>query len=210
MINWFAPWNISWLGFGSGHLKVPENTVHTLPRSTTLSARKALDMIARFVEEFDKSAILRSISAPQGVDEEGKAAAWDFSFDAPTRRAQAIFEWRVLQSPDRHAWHDTQLTCKLMPFPPVASPVHRIVSSGFSSDRLLEGAWKSMRDVAVDMPLDFSDSSEAVAWLKKRGLSWEGMLALHTEVQNERVQWVARAHGIEFQFPVEKSFFAND
>lgn len=207
MFTWPEFWNFWWNWGAPPVVKEPQSAQVALPRSASLSARRALDMIQKEVEKADTGAVLKSINAPQGVDKEGKAVAWDFFFDLPNHRAQGLFEWRIEVSPDRHAWHEAYVLRKTTPFPAIGSPVHRMVSGGFSSAKLLMDAWNSMRDQAVDMPLDFIDSPDAVKWLQERGLKWDDDLRLYTDIKNDHVQWVACYQGIYFEMPADRAAF---
>lgn len=202
MINWNTFWSRIWLPHSPGQLKSPHWNKQDFPLGKPLTARQAWEMVRGCINKFDKKATLRSILAPSGVSPEGRAKAWEFGVDAPTRRAQGQFKWAMCQQEgvDR-------IECHVYPFPAIGSPQHILASSGQMPDKWLDACWASMREHARDIPEDFVDSVEALSSIENRGIALDGAGGLSIsamDLEARAMQWEVGVGEQVFKVPIEK------
>jgi hypothetical protein len=153
MINWHTTWHQLWLDWGPLRLRQPLVDQQANETSRPLSAKEAWAIVRPEVEKFDSTATLRAVQSQGQVFADGRAQGWQFSVDALSRRAQGVFRWCLVEE------SGSQVVREVAPFPAIGSPIHRVVASGHGPSRLLDAAWDKMREDAIDLPGDFSDST---------------------------------------------------
>lgn len=190
MTNWHDAWQQMWIEWGPVRLRQPVNDRKPSVASAPLSAQEAWMEVLPIVQKFDSQARLRAVQS-EGAQEDGRAAGWEFHIDGLTRRAKGVFKWRLCEGKG-------ELVRELAPFPPIGSPVHRVVSSGYGSAKLLDAAWEKMREGAIDLPRDFEDSTRHATSFSRQASANGGHMEMALSTTGGAPAWRALVDGREF------------
>jgi hypothetical protein len=143
---------------------------------------------------FDRKAILKLITSPQGVDQHGNSTHWEFFFDLVQRRAQLAAEWKMTwdEKTDRHG--PVQIAITVNPFPPVDSPIRRMVGDGQLLHKQMIGMWKQELRRRSALPHSFRDTNMVIVELVKQGLDITiTEFSLHTGMSPKgQPNWIAQ------------------
>lgn len=187
MTNWHDSWHHLWFNWGS-RLRAPLIDQKEIAFSIPLSAREAFERVWPEIEKFDPESKLRSIQSEGEVLADGRAHGWAFHVDAINRRAKGVFHWHLSKN-------GSEIVRELAPFPAIGSPIHRIVSMGQGGEKMLDAAWKKMREDASDLPIDFEDSTEVAASLWANMPDGLGRGSVFLNATREAATWEAWGRG---------------
>jgi hypothetical protein len=143
-----------------------------------VTAREALALVYPAVLETSKKPVLLVITSGTDINAEGRSGTWEFVFHFPARAAQGVYslEHRDPEVSDG----DLRMTWRLSPRPDAKGD-----------------------DAAL--PLEFTDSPEAVRDLNRAGVDWvagDADMTLGTKrLPSGEVMWVTEAYGKEFVTP---------
>jgi hypothetical protein len=171
--------------------------VRGLQEPAPVTARRAFEQAARSAREMDRAARLKMISAPGGVDASGASDRWEFLFDLPARRAKLSCTWFLEWDAQADRFGAAQIDAQARPFPPMDSPLRRLVAEGKLLHRQMIGLWAGERRRGPDLPDRFRDSNEVIGEFMARGLD----VALHEFTLGTglspagEISWVVHARG---------------
>lgn len=134
------------------------------------TARSAFEVAAGPARRLDPTLRLKHVSAPAGVDADGRAVCWSFHFDLPRRRAQVFADWFLEHDEEQGRWVRAVLSSVSRPFPPLDGLVRRQVAEGRILYRQMKSHWAEERARTPDLPVPFVDSDRAIATLAGLGL----------------------------------------
>lgn len=143
-----------------------------------VTAREALALVYPAVLETSKKPVLLLITSGTDINAEGRSGTWEFVFHFPAPVAQGVYslEPRDPEVSDS----DLRLRWRLSPRPDVKG-----------------------NDAAL--PLDFTDSPEAVRDLNRAGVDWVAgdtdMTLATKRLPSGEVVWVTESYGKEFATP---------
>ncbi|MEM9382361.1 MAG: hypothetical protein AAGB93_20580 [Planctomycetota bacterium] len=130
------------------------------------TARSAFQLAAGPARRLDRTLRLKHVSAPAGVDVDGRATHWSFLFDLPRRRAQVRADWSLVHD----GWTRARVSSIALPFPPLGGLVRRQIDEGRIVYRQMQSHWIEERARTPDLPVPFVDSDRAVDALVGLGL----------------------------------------
>lgn len=147
-----------------------------------VTAREALDIVYPAVLEVSKQPVLVLITSGSDISAEGRSGTWDFVFHFPARLGQGAYSLEPLD-PDASG-SGLRMTWRISP---------RLDVKGEDSG----------------LPLDFTDSPEAVRNLTRAGADWVAgdpdMTLATRRLSSGDVVWATESYGKEFATPFRVS-----
>jgi hypothetical protein len=164
------------------------------------TARQVFEVAWQAAQELDREACLKLIVSPQGVDQQGASAHWEFFFDLPQRRAKLEGNWFLPWEDERQGFGFARFDLIARPFPAANSLLRQMVNEGKLLHRQLAGFWEEERRRSPDLPLHFRNSDEAIIELMRQGLDLlQDEFSLGTGQSPEgSLAWVAQTRKREF------------
>lgn len=182
MVNWFSPWNL--LSRTQIRLNEPVFSEREDENAYVLTAQEAWK---HAVKSFNLHNIaLKEIESIGIVNNDGTAFGWRFCMDLLDQQATAVVVWEALRAP-QGCVVGTRLRSTASPYPIIGSPIHQIVAHGMGSERLLNAAWKQMRERTQDIPSSFVDSDQVALDAFEAG--WVGAYQMQTVEHNQELVW---------------------
>lgn len=182
MVNWFSPWNL--LSRTQIRLNEPVFNEREDHSAHLLTAQEAW---AHAVASFNWHNIaLKEIESIGVVNTDGTAFGWRFCADLLDQQATTVVVWEALRA-QNGCVVGSRLHSTASPYPVIGSPIHQIVAHGMGSEKLLNAAWKQMRERTHDIPSSFIDSDQVALDAFEAG--WVGAYQLQTVEHNQEVVW---------------------
>lgn len=169
-----------------------------------VTALEAYRRVRSAVLALDRRARLKAIVSQDGIAADGTSAHWEFAFDLPRRRAQALCEWALGWDEVADGYGPAAIGLVVSPFPPATSPIRWMVEEG-QLHRMLIGLWEQERRRRPDLPETFRDTDAAAADFARQGLDVTQVeFALATGLSPEgRPCWIARARRRTYTTPLD-------
>lgn len=182
MVNWFSPWNL--LSRTQIRLNEPVFSEWEDESAHLLTAQEAW---THAVSSFKWHNIaLKEIESVGVVNTDGTAFGWRFCADLLDQQATTVVVWEALRARNGCVV-GSRLHSTAAPYPVIGSPIHQIVAHGMGSEKLLNAAWKQMRERTQDIPSSFVDSDQVALDAFEAG--WVGAYQLQTVEHNQELVW---------------------
>ena len=161
MINWNTAWGKMWI-HSPRRLNQPLHLkeTHTQGVHVPVSAKEAWQQVLKHWNEgvLGSCKALTSIESAGTLFDNGRGTHWHFEVDLLDQSAKATINWSLIWDGVSQKWVATHIEVTAAPYPAIGSPIHRVVALGHGSTRLLEGAWKQMREQSIDISDHFIDT----------------------------------------------------
>ncbi len=201
MVNWFSPWNL--LSRTHVRLNQPVLKEHTDDCPHVLTAQEAWGHIIKNYGWSEILVALKEIESVGIVNNDGTAFGWRFCVDLLDQQGNAVAIWEALRE-QKGCVVGNRLRCTCTPYPAIGSPVYQIVSQGMGSEKILDAAWKQMRENSQDLCWNFVDSDQIALELFEKG--WVGSYQLRTARYQNVAVWEAFHNEQKLVFSLENSF----
>ncbi len=157
------------------------------------TAKQALEKVLPFIYELDKTSNLKMIVSQQGVNANGESAHWELFFDLTQKRAQLVCDWKLVWDETVNNYTSAKIDFKIMPFPPLNSPVRQMVKEGKLLHQQLIGMWKQEINRRPNLSKTFRDTNHAIQEFAQQGLDVsQTEFSLSTQPVGGKTYWAAQ------------------
>lgn len=198
MVNWFSPWNL----ISRTHVRLNQPVFKEQRNDCPhlLTAQEAWVCVVEHFKWTKEHVALKEVESIGVVNNDGTAFGWRFCLDLLNQQGTAIVVWEALRAPSGCVVGN-RLHCTSIPYPAIGSPVYQVVAHGMGGEKLLNAAWKQMRENTQDLPWDFVDSNHIALMVFDKG--WVGAYHLRTTTRAASIMWEAYHNEQKLMFSFE-------